>query len=117
MYLLLTKSQLQVSPTHYLDATSIEETATPLRLLLLFSFQKDTTRLQGVRLLGPGEANVSTFTPLLRVRLHTCFSRMYRLTLEQQGETYARELSTAFKVKLEAELSKRNRKQKGLNSR
>lgn len=60
--------KLQVSPVHYLDATSLEEAATPLRLLLLFSYQKNTSKLQGMRLLGPGEANVAAFTPLVRVR-------------------------------------------------
>lgn len=67
MYLFypLSKMKLQVSPVHYLDATSLEEDATPLRLLLLFSYYKNATKLQGMRLLGPGEANVA---PLLRVR-------------------------------------------------
>lgn len=64
----LSKMKLQVSPVHYLDATSLEEDATPLRLLLLFSYYKNATKLQGMRLLGPGEANVAAFAPLLRVR-------------------------------------------------
>lgn len=60
----------QVPPIHYLDATPMEETATSLRLLLLFSFSDSGARLQGTRLFGPGEVNASSLKPLLRVSIY-----------------------------------------------
>ncbi|KIP04195.1 hypothetical protein PHLGIDRAFT_60586, partial [Phlebiopsis gigantea 11061_1 CR5-6] len=47
-------------PASYLDATSVEEAATPLKLLLMFSFPPSSEpQLQGMRLLGPGELQLA----------------------------------------------------------
>jgi exosome complex component RRP42 len=43
------------STVHYLDAIPQEEAATPLRLLLVFSFASPSPTLQGMRVLGSGE--------------------------------------------------------------
>ncbi|KAI5117695.1 hypothetical protein M0805_007764 [Coniferiporia weirii] len=85
-----------VPPVHYLDASSIEESATELRVILLYSFEGPLSKLQGMRLVGPGETDASLLKPLLR-----------------QGEGYARELQKALDVKLQIEHSKRFPNQKG----
>ncbi|KAL5480335.1 hypothetical protein ACEPAI_1605 [Sanghuangporus weigelae] len=79
-----------VPPIHYLDATPIEETATSLRLVLLFSFQDSRSLLHGMRLLGPGEIDAPMLKPLLR-----------------NGEKYARELQNALDLLLQTKNSKR----------
>jgi exosome complex component RRP42 len=63
---------VQVPPVHYLDATNEEEAATPLKLLLIFSFVnlgKDAV-LQAMRLLGPGELQLSQVKGLVKVRVY-----------------------------------------------
>ncbi|KAH8113082.1 ribosomal protein S5 domain 2-like protein [Phellopilus nigrolimitatus] len=79
-----------VPPVHYLDASSIEESATTLRLLLLFTFHGSSAKLQGMRLIGSGETDASVLNPLLR-----------------QGEGYARDLQKALDVQLQSERSRR----------
>ena len=55
-------------PKYFLDATSQEEAAIPLRLFLLFSFSPSGTRLQSMRLMGDGEIQLESMTQLLEVR-------------------------------------------------
>lgn len=45
----------------------MEESATDLRTLLFYSFQENTVKLHGVRLLGSGETNAPALKSLLRV--------------------------------------------------
>ncbi|EJD00493.1 ribosomal protein S5 domain 2-like protein [Fomitiporia mediterranea MF3/22] len=78
-----------VPPIHYLDATSIEEGATSLRLILFFSLHESGSILQGMRLLGPGEVNASLLKALLR-----------------HGERYARELQKALDAHLISKTTK-----------
>ncbi|THH09945.1 hypothetical protein EW145_g1657 [Phellinidium pouzarii] len=87
-----------IPPTFYLDASSIEESATELRIILLYSFEGSSSSLQGMRLIGPGETDASLLKPLLR-----------------QAEGYARKLQKALDVKLQSEYSNRYPKQKGGN--
>ncbi|KAF8720784.1 hypothetical protein AX14_010771 [Amanita brunnescens Koide BX004] len=83
-----------VPPAHYLDATSPEEAATPLKLLLIFSFpSSSTSMLQGIRMLGPGELDLKITQGLV-----------------QEGEKYARELCASLDAKLKEEELRRNQK-------
>ncbi|EKM51311.1 uncharacterized protein PHACADRAFT_129196 [Phanerochaete carnosa HHB-10118-sp] len=85
---------IQDSPIYYLDATPAEEVATPLKLLLMFSFLAGASpNLQGMRLLGPGEAQL--------VQLKNFIT---------EGETYAKELFNALEAKLRDEDVRRNQK-------
>jgi hypothetical protein len=64
----------QLPPLHYLDATSAEEAATPLRLLVMYSFPAHATpRLQGMRLLGAGEIGL----PLVKSLIQVCAYQKY----------------------------------------
>ncbi|KAF4612032.1 hypothetical protein D9613_003809 [Agrocybe pediades] len=73
-----------VSPVHFLDATSQEEAATPLRVLLMISFDSSqSANIQGMRTLGNGELTVSQLTGLLK-----------------DGEKYAREIWQSLNTKL-----------------
>lgn len=59
---------LQESPVHYLDATAQEEAATPLRLLLVFSFPPSAPAdVQAMRMLGPGELTTTQLKDLVKV--------------------------------------------------
>ncbi|KAI0808027.1 ribosomal protein S5 domain 2-like protein [Fomes fomentarius] len=79
-------------PVHILDATLAEEASVPLRLHLAFSFPSSaSTRLQAMRLLGPGELDLSY--------LKTCIA---------EGENYAKSLFTALEAKLQEEDVRRN---------
>ncbi|KAF5370520.1 hypothetical protein D9615_010352 [Tricholomella constricta] len=81
-------------PIHFLDATAQEEAATPLRLLLAFSFPSPASPvMQAMRMLGPGELAPSHLKELVKV-----------------GEQYAREISTALNSKLKEEDIRRNQK-------
>lgn len=60
-------SSPQEPPTHFLDATAQEEAASPLKLLLIFSFQDaQHAVLQGMRMLGPGELTPSRLKELVK---------------------------------------------------
>lgn len=81
-------------PVYYLDATPSEEVATPLKLLLMFSFPPGASpNLQGMRLLGPGEPQLTQLQQFVN-----------------EGEKYARELFTALEAKLRDEDVRRNQK-------
>ncbi|KAI0338118.1 ribosomal protein S5 domain 2-like protein [Trametopsis cervina] len=81
-------------PIHYLDATLTEEAATPLRLLLMFSFLPSSPAvLQGMKLLGPGEVNLEHVKYFI-----------------SEGEKYARALFNALDSKLLEEDVRRNQK-------
>ncbi|KAF9466718.1 ribosomal protein S5 domain 2-type protein [Collybia nuda] len=83
-----------VPPVHYLDATLQEEAATPLKLLLAFSFLPSTPPdIQGMRIIGPGEIKPS-----------------YLKDLVKDGEKYARELFSSLNAKLKDEDLRRNQK-------
>jgi len=76
-----------VEPTHFLDATLAEEAATPLRLLLMFSFDKpETPHVQGMRTLGNGELSLTQLAELLKA-----------------GEKYTRDMWSALNAKLKDE--------------
>ncbi|KAI0933253.1 hypothetical protein AcV7_004775 [Taiwanofungus camphoratus] len=77
---------------HFLDATLPEEASTALRLLLLFSFPSDLSpSLQAMRLLGPGELNLTSLK-----------------TLIAHGEKYAKDVFIALEAKLRDEDLRRN---------
>ena len=95
---------------HFVDATSTEETAISLRLLLFYSFLDATkpARLQGMRLIGHGEAARDQIKSYLRVCVHSlikCLNLLIRRN-EQVGEKYARELKQALDRKLQSEQAK-----------
>ncbi|KAI0052172.1 ribosomal protein S5 domain 2-like protein [Auriscalpium vulgare] len=76
-----------LSSLHFLDATSQEEAATPLRLLLVYSVaSKSTPALQGMQLLGSGEVDVAQIKKLI-----------------QDGEKHASQLLAAINLKLRDE--------------
>ncbi|KII91870.1 hypothetical protein PLICRDRAFT_38740 [Plicaturopsis crispa FD-325 SS-3] len=78
----------------YVDATAQEEVATPLKLVLAFSFSSDgKSKVQAMRLLGPGELK------LARIKV-----------LAGEGEKYAREVFSALNAKLKEEDLRRNQK-------
>ncbi|EIN04125.1 ribosomal protein S5 domain 2-like protein [Punctularia strigosozonata HHB-11173 SS5] len=82
-------------PLYYLDATAPEEVSTPLRLVLLFSFPATPAEpvLQGMRLLGAGETDLSLISKLI-----------------SEGRKHAQELHAALEVKLRDEDLRRNEK-------
>ncbi|KAH9477012.1 Exosome complex component RRP42 [Psilocybe cubensis] len=76
-----------VSNVHFLDASTQEESATPLRLLLLFAFEStQSVKLQGMRTLGSSELTSSQLADLLKA-----------------GEKYAREIWQSLNAKLTEE--------------
>lgn len=100
-------------PVSYLDATSQEEGATPLRLLLVFSFHPTSPPdLQAMRMLGPGELDLARIKILLKVHAIS-FGLDYSTHVIppiQDGEKYAKDLFTAMNVKLKEEDIRRNQK-------
>ncbi|OJA18648.1 hypothetical protein AZE42_10845 [Rhizopogon vesiculosus] len=79
---------LNLLPTsHFLDATLQEEASVPLKLLVLYSFQSDTTPLlRSMRLLGTGGSDLVQIKSLLK-----------------DSEKYARIVWTALEGKLKDE--------------
>jgi exosome complex component RRP42 len=58
----------QEPPVHYLDAVAQEEASTPLRLLLMFSFSPSgLSYVRGMRMLGPGELNLTQLKDVVKV--------------------------------------------------
>ncbi|KAA1470948.1 ribosomal protein S5 domain 2-like protein [Dentipellis sp. KUC8613] len=81
-------------PLSYLDASLQEEAATPLRLLLMFSFKSQAPpSLQGMRLLGTDDINLSQISSLIK-----------------EGEKHAGELFVAINAKLKEEDIRRTEK-------
>ncbi|KAJ7507150.1 hypothetical protein B0H11DRAFT_2318659 [Mycena galericulata] len=79
---------------HYLDAILQEEAATPLRLLLVFSFPPNSSpNLQGMRVLGSGELESSQIRDFVN-----------------NGEKYAQKLWDALNGKLKEEDLRRGQK-------
>ncbi|KIJ53408.1 hypothetical protein M422DRAFT_155461 [Sphaerobolus stellatus SS14] len=82
-----------ISSKHFLDATSLEDAAVPLRLLLIFSCpSSQSATLQGIRLLGSGEMAPSQTKTLL-----------------EAGEKYAKELFKTIDAALSAEQARTRR--------
>lgn len=72
---------------HFLDATTQEEAAAPVRLLLMYSFSaKSTAALHGMHLLGVGNIDLAQIESLVK-----------------EGEKYALEIYTALNAKLKDE--------------
>ncbi|KAN0131625.1 Ribosomal protein S5 domain 2-type fold [Lactarius tabidus] len=72
---------------HFLDATTQEEAAAPVRLLLIYSFSaKSPVMLHGMHLLGAGDVDLARIETLLK-----------------EGEKYALEIYTALNAKLKDE--------------
>ncbi|TFK35812.1 ribosomal protein S5 domain 2-type protein [Crucibulum laeve] len=81
-------------PTHFLDATLPEESAVPLKALLVYSFPpSESPNVQAMRILGSGELTVVLLKDLVK-----------------EGEKYARELFIALNSKLKEEDIRRNQK-------
>jgi hypothetical protein len=58
---------------HFLDATTQEEAATPLRLILILSFPPGSpAALHGMHLLGTGETDLAQIESLVKVSLRQC---------------------------------------------
>jgi exosome complex component RRP42 len=58
----------QQPPVHYLDAVAQEEASTPLRLLAMFSFSPSgQSYVRGMRMIGPGELNLTQLKDLVKV--------------------------------------------------
>ncbi|TFK25832.1 ribosomal protein S5 domain 2-like protein [Coprinopsis marcescibilis] len=87
-----------VPPNHFLDATTSEESAVPLKLLLVFSFASiEVPTIQAMRFIGTGE----TSSPELR-------------QLIKEGQRYAADTFKALQSKLKAEDVRRNQKTREL---
>ncbi|KAF8267534.1 hypothetical protein EI94DRAFT_1801540 [Lactarius quietus] len=72
---------------HFLDATTQEEAAAPVRLLLIYSFPaKSPAALHGMHLLGAGDVDLTQIESLVK-----------------EGEKYALEIYTALNAKLKDE--------------
>ncbi|KAJ6625056.1 ribosomal protein S5 domain 2-like protein [Mycena sp. CBHHK59/15] len=81
-------------PVHYLDAILQEEAATPLRLLLVFSFPPSAPpNLHAMRMLGPGELELEQIKELVA-----------------DGQKYAQKLWDALNAKLKEEDVRRGQK-------
>jgi exosome complex component RRP42 len=91
---------------HFLDATTQEEAATPLRLILIYSFPaRSPPALHGMHLLGTGDTDLAQIGSLVKVRVQ-CSSQsqiLIRPTTLQEGEKYALEMYTALNAKLKDE--------------
>ncbi|KIM79369.1 hypothetical protein PILCRDRAFT_823625 [Piloderma croceum F 1598] len=88
-------------PIHYLDATLQEETSTPLRFLIMFSFASPSSPdVQGMRLLGGGELTLALMKDLVK-----------------EGEKFARQVFAALNAKLKDEDVRRNQKARDRFSR
>lgn len=97
-------------PVYYLDATLPEEAATPLKLLVIYSFPPSSSPvLQGIRLLGPGEVQLSQVKQFIAVcpcaQPFVCPNNF-----AQNGEKHAKELFDALEAKLRDEDVRRNQK-------
>ncbi|PPQ90261.1 hypothetical protein CVT25_013086 [Psilocybe cyanescens] len=76
-----------VSPVHFLDATTQEEAATPLRVLLMFAFESEqSVNVQGMRTLGGSDLTSTQLAELLK-----------------DGEKYARDIWQSLNTKLKEE--------------
>jgi len=65
----------QVSSVHFLDATSQEEAAMPLRVLLMFSFDSSqSANVHGMRTIGSGELTSTQLADLLKVKTLKTYS-------------------------------------------
>ncbi|KAI0315534.1 ribosomal protein S5 domain 2-type protein [Amylostereum chailletii] len=81
-------------PLHFLDANLAEEAAVPYRLLLMYAFpSKLPVRLQGMRLIGPGEIDVAQIEALI-----------------ETAQKYALDLTTSLNAKLRDEEVRRTDK-------
>ncbi|TFY58603.1 hypothetical protein EVJ58_g6319 [Rhodofomes roseus] len=79
-------------PSHFLDATLLEEASTPIRLLLAYSFpHKSKPNLQAMRFMGSGEVVLTQLK-----------------ALNADGEKYARSLFDSLETKLRDEDIRRN---------
>jgi exosome complex component RRP42 len=79
---------------HFLDATTQEEAAAPVRLLLIYSFSaKSPAALHGMHLLGVGNVDLAQIESLVK-----------------EGEKYALEVYTALNAKLKDEELRRTDK-------
>ncbi|KAI0298722.1 ribosomal protein S5 domain 2-type protein [Multifurca ochricompacta] len=79
---------------HFLDATTQEEAATPLRLILVYSFPtKSRAALHGMHLLGPGDIDLAQIESLVK-----------------EGEKYALDIYTGLNTKLKDEELRRTDK-------
>jgi exosome complex component RRP42 len=86
-----------------LDATTQEEAAAPVRLLLIYSFSaKSPAMLHGMHLLGAGDVDLARIETLLKVR-DAFLSNAPHLHHPQEGEKYALEIYTALNAKLKDE--------------
>ncbi|KAF8588477.1 ribosomal protein S5 domain 2-like protein [Ramaria rubella] len=83
-----------ISSRHFLDATTQEDAAVPVRLLLVFSCESSgPPTLQGTRMIGSGEMGFSQLK-----------------TLVTASQKYAKELVAALNAKLQSELLRRSSK-------
>ena len=88
----------------------MEESATSLRLLLVFSVPKASQNqksiLQGMKLIGHDEINARHLRELIKAS-KLCHRRSVHLfnLVEQKGEEYARQLETGLDAKLKADYS------------
>ena len=96
-----------------MDATTQEEAAAPVRLLLIYSFStKSPAALHGMHLLGVGEIDLAHIESLVKVRVQHAmlFFVVAHLHHPQEGEKYALEIYTALNAKLKDEELRRTDK-------
>jgi exosome complex component RRP42 len=95
---------------HYLDALPQEEAATPLRLLLVFSFPPgSSSNLQAMRILGSGELESNQIRDFVAVGSFGFFIVLDLFEL-QSGEQYGQKIWNALNGKLKEEDVRRGQK-------
>jgi exosome complex component RRP42 len=99
---------------HFLDATTQEEAALPMRLILIFSFPTGSpAALHGMHLLGTGETDLAQIESLVKVRAlvpHPTLRNTQVLVCPQEGGKYASDICSALSAKLKDEDIRRTEK-------
>jgi exosome complex component RRP42 len=100
---------------HFLDATTQEEAAIPLRLILIFSYPTGSpAALHGMHLLGTGDTDLAQIESLVKVSRCSALPKkrhnpIYVLT-QKDGEKYALQMCSSLNANLKDEELRRTEK-------
>jgi exosome complex component RRP42 len=103
---------MQFPGVHFLDATTQEEAATPLRLILIFSYPAGSpAALHGMHLLGTGDTGLAQIESLVKVS--RCSEKVAQPNLRatyKDGGKYALQMYTSLNANLKDEELRRTEK-------
>lgn len=105
----------QFPGVHFLDATTQEEAAIPLRLILIFSYPTGSpAALHGMHLLGTGDTDLAQIESLVKVSRCSALPKkrhnpIYVLT-QKDGEKYALQMCSSLNANLKDEELRRTEK-------